>query len=495
MPPAVAGGAVAAGAAAGAGTAAAAAGTAAAAGGAAAAGAGAAGAATAGGALATGALTVAPATGLGLAGGAQLIGGLATAGAGLATIFGGPPPGTKIELPPELEEAQLELFSNFLDEAQGQIDQSKDLIPFLKERADTLDTLAQQATPDPATIKSLQDQDAEIAKRFGVEIQKDVQAGIITDEAKNQAAELQKQIASELTAQGKLVDDTMLQDIQSAIRNRLDPNSPESSAINEVRNALLDQVRKEGDVLNRDPRVEAELEKSKNQLISDLANRGIDPNSTAGRRALQEFGQSATETRFTTSEQLSTNRIARLSQATQSVLSTTDAADAARSRALDQAIGVQTLASTRLNRIQQLGQTIQAPVNAVLAANEVEARRRSENLQRSQVALGASAQAQQAFQGALGTQANLLQLQQLPLDVQSRILETQGAGLNQFQKIGAQKISGNTQQLLREGAIQGFKPRTQPNRRVNLPAPGFDRVGTPNTQNFRVGPGGQLFLD
>lgn len=453
-------------------------------------------AAAAGTAAAVGTAAAGAGAGAGLAGlatGAQIASGLATAGAGLATIFGGAPPGQKIQLPPELEEKQLEVFANFLNEAQANIDQTKELIPFIKERVQMLDTLAQQATPDPATIKRLQDLDATLAERFGVEVAKDVQAGIITEEAKRQSIELQNQIAAELTAQGKNVDDQILTDIQSAIRQRLDPSSPEAAAITEVRNALLEQVRAEGDVLQRDPRVEAELEKSKNQLMQDLANRGIDPNSTAGRRALQEFAQGATETRFTTSEQLKTGRISRLAQATQSVLGTTDAADLARSRALEQALGTQALASGRLSRLQQLGATINAPVQSAILAGEPERLRRAEELQRANLALGASAQAQSAFTGALGTQANLVQLQQLPLNIQSKILETRGAELGAFQSLGAQKLSSNTQALLQEGSIPGFKTRTVPRR---LPTPGYGPgVQGPTfspSQTFRIGPDGKI---
>jgi hypothetical protein len=445
---------------------------------------------------------------------AGIAGGTAATAGGIATIFGGSGGGggRTPELPPELEEAQLANFKQLLDDSEVNIQQTRELIPYVEERIDVLQSQAQQATPDPEAIARLNELDQEIAQRFGTEIAKDVQAGIVTDEAKEQAKQLQNQVAAELEAQGKQIDDQLLTDIQSQVRDRLAPTSQDAQAISEVRDALVSQVRAEGDIIQRDPAVERQLEEQRNKMVSDLAARGIDPNSTQGRRAMQEYNQRATETRFSVSEQLKTAKTGRLSQLAQSTIGAVQAADQARTEALSQVLGTQDVAARRIQRLSQLGEAITAPVQAVIMAGEPERLRRAENLAQAQLALGASQQQRLAFAGGLAAQAQLTQLRaQLPEALRARILETRGAQQASFRRLAEQKFSKDTKKLLERGQVAGFAPRQEalgPAQRSNVPRdsvvvdlPGGgtavvpkDKAGALLGQYNRINPGTGMYV-
>jgi hypothetical protein len=380
--------------------------------------------------------------------------------------------GQKLELPPELEEQYLAQYKNYLGEIETNIKETRDLIPYIQQRVNYLDQISQAATPPPSVVRQMQDLDAEIAKRFGKDIAKDVQAGLITDQAKTQVQDLQKQIADEMRNQGKQVDESILTDIQEQIRNRMSSASGENLAIDQVRSALINEVKTTGDVMRRDPQVERQLEEQKNQLMADLANRGIDPNSTAGRRAMQEFSQRATETRFSVGEQLAAGRISRLSELSRLVNENVGASDIARSTALSQAGGLQDVftaqGQARRERLSGVASLIQQPIATALAAGEPERLREQLNLQRAQTSMAGSAQYQTSFAAGLQAQQQALQLQQLPQEFRTRILESRNLALQGYQQLGTQDWSGNTKKLLEQGAVPGYKPRTEPWRERNI---------------------------
>jgi hypothetical protein len=251
-------------------------------------------------------------------------------------------------------------------------------------------------------------------------------------------------------------------------------------------------VTETGDVLRRDPAVERQIKEQEQAVLEDLSRRGIDPNSTAGRRALNDFRQSATETRFRVSESLKTTGVQRRVAAAQGVIGIQQAAQQATSTSISQAAGAQGLRAERIRRLGELAGVISAPVQTGLIANEEERLRRQENLQRAGVALDASQLQKQAFQGGLAAQADLVRLQELPAQFRSRILEGRELAAGRFERLGAQKFSGNTRRLLEEGSISPFT-RTQAQARLNVPVTSL--AGTPGGQaQFRVGPNGELIL-
>lgn len=381
---------------------------------------------------------------------AGIAAGTTSTGAGLATIFGssGGGEGRPLRLPPELEATQLDIYRGFLADADTAIKEGFALIPKLEERLDVMDRVAQQATPDPSQIQRINQIDQEIAERFGRGVSADVKAGIITDEAKTRTIELQKQIKAELEAQGKFVDDRLAIEIQQAIRNRVGGGSLENQALDEIGKQLLDEVKGTGSLeLRKDPRIENQLKVQEDALRSRLRSQfGPDyENTTQGSRALKDFYQGATETRFGVHQQLQTSRIQNLS-------SLIETRDTGLLRNVEVAKGTQELAAGRIKRLSDLGTTITNTLQPVIQSEILET-------ERAKVALAAGQNLREGFKAGLSGQADILRLRELPFNLRQRLLENRAATFEAGARLGQFEFSGETKDALRFGNVPGFQGR------------------------------------
>jgi hypothetical protein len=396
-----------------------------------------------------------------------------TIAAGVASMFGGDdgPSGPRTpELPVELEAGQLDAFKQFLDQAEIEIKQSKDLIPYLESRLTLMDQVAQAQTPDSAILKQLTDLDLQIAQRFGKETAADVQAGIITDAAKKQTQQVQQLLQAELEAQGKNVDDKLSFELQQLVRDRLAGVGGGQAAIEQVRQALLDEVKRSGDPIpERDPRVERQLASQEQALRAQLRQTlGPDyENTTMGRRALRDFMQGATETRFAVSQQmkkdasqLATERVQRLSTLGQSVAQNVTADDQSLLAKTAIAKEAQGIALGRIERLSALGTTIEGQLKNVILAGEPERLRQEMDIKRAQVAQQSILGTRNAAREGLMAQAEILKLRQIPMALRQRVTEAAYGRSQGYSKLAEQQFTGETKNAMRDGSVPGVSSRS-----------------------------------
>lgn len=387
------------------------------------------------------------------------IGGVAIAGVGAITsAFADQPNGQmRLELPPELEEKLLTESSNFVQESQRAVEREQSLIPYISERVSLLEKAAQAGQFDPSILSRMKDIDAEITARFGAEELADIKSGLISSRSKDQAMQLQQQVQQELEAQGKLVDAQGAQDIAQAVRNRLSQAGSDNQSIQEIQNALMSEIRTRGDVVERrDPTVEKQLADQEERLKEQLRQQfgaGFE-NTTAGRRALQDFRQNATETRFNISNALKTSAAARLSQLAPSVLQTIEAKDSAVQRLIQNAVGLQQYGTSRSQRIRDLASAVAAPSEASAAITAA----RSGQVQNVQQTIQ---NIRNANAGNIQLGAEGLKLLDLPSDIERRALTTRAGNIDLFSKLGQFGISDVSRRGLSTGGVQGITARTE----------------------------------
>lgn len=396
----------------------------------------------------------------------------ATAGSAVAQMFSDDPSngGRALQLPPELEAVQIEKYKQFLDQADQDIAQGRALLPHLQERISAMEDLAKAGTPDPSVIQRINDIDAQIAERFGRETAADIKAGLITDEAKQQTIDLQKQVRAELEAQGKYVDDKLAVDIQQAIRNRLSSGSTANVALDEIGKALVAEISRTGDVVpEKDPRVENQLREQEDALRARLrAQFGSDyENTTQGRRALRDFYQGSTETRFSVAQQLKTaaastatarvQRLATLGSVATNLVQTTDAGLNA---SVQNALGVGQVANNRIQRLSGLNTVIQGNVQNAVAAGEPERQRQLLDIQRAQAAQASGNALRQTYATGLQAQGEVLKLQQIPMALQQQLLQARAGQLDAGARMGQFDFSRTSQEALKLGSTP-FKSRKQ----------------------------------
>lgn len=394
-----------------------------------------------------------------LAAGAGIAAAGVTIASGISSMMGGQDqPSSQVKIPTELEANILEQFSRYLSQADQQIRDGFALIPKLEERVNYMNQIARAGTPDPALVQKLTSLDAEIAQRFGRETAADVKAGIITDRAKQQTIDLQRQLQAELESQGKQVDDKLAFDIQQIIRNRIASGSTENLALDEVGKALLEEVRSGGNIeLRKDPRVERELQGQEDALRMRLRQQfGPDyENTTQGRRALRDFYQGATETRFSTATAASAARVQRLSELGKTASGLVESRDTGLLRNVEAVKGTQDILSGRIKRLSDINAVTQGTLQNVALAQAPE-------IERAKLALAASQNVYNQFNQGIANQGNVLQLSQIPFQMRQSLLQNSAdriaAGINIGKNI---KISKPTQEAFEAGKVSGFKGRGQ----------------------------------
>lgn len=425
-----------------------------------------------------------------IAAGATIAAGAASVGSGIASIFSGNGSGgQKLELPPELEPGFLENYASFLTEAQTAIDESKAQIPYLEKRIAELDRLAQLGTPKPEDLQALNQIDLEIAQRFGKSTSADVKAGIITDEAKKQTMALQQQLRAELENQGINVDDKLSVELQQLVRNRLSSGSRENMLLEEVGKSLIDELKRNGEPIpEKDPRVENQLKAQEDAVRAKLRSQfGPDyENTTQGRRALNDFYQGATETRFSVAQELKkaaseagVARIQRLSAIGQTASGLVTTSNQTLASNVDAARGASDIANARVTRLSNLGQAIGVTADNALKATEVDRQRELLDIQRAQVAQQSGQNLRGAYQAGIEGQAAILKLSEIPNNLRNQVLATKAGTLEAAAKLGQFKFSGLTKDLLSKNQIAGIPGRMTP-RNTNTGYRGaYNRNGQP----------------
>lgn len=374
------------------------------------------------------------------------------------------------QLPPELEAKQLEDFQKTLDSLDANVRQAKELVPYLSDRVRALDDMSKGIAPSKDSIQRINQIDQEIATRFGTEIQKDIQSGLITDEAKRQASDLQKSIVDEMKASGQMVDAQTANDIMQRVRDNLANTGKETADYESVRTQLMSQLKEEGAAIpTTDPTVERQLREQETQLRGKLAKQfGPDyENNPMARRQMQDFLNGATDTRYQVAKQLRTEaatlgaaKIQRVRDIGAGISEAYGAGRKSLAESAAVATAAQGVAAGRIARQRSIADLISAPVQTAILAQQPEMNRLAMNVQSAGVALQAGEAQRSAYNQAIQTGALTAGLQMLPLTVGQMASQAQASKMGLYRDLSTQAFSEETKEAMRKGSVSGIKARS-----------------------------------
>lgn len=358
------------------------------------------------------------------------------------------------ELPVELEAGQLDTLKMNRDLLMKQIQQYDALIPQMQQRISTLSDMQRGVMPQADAIAKLNSIDQGIATQFGPGTLRDIQSNMISEATKTNAKQISDQIARYMTQEGRAPEQGMNEMIQEAVRRQFADGSAMNQAFDQVAqraSQLMNEV-----IQTQDPAVERQIKEGEIALRENLRRRfGSGYESTeAGRRALADYAQRSTETRFTTAEQLrtsATQRFGTLSQVAQGAALGKIQAQTGLA-GLSQAGGA--IQSGLYGRLGQLGELNIQQAQANAAADEAQRLN-------AQVALAASQQQRGAYQAGLSGLTGLTQLEGtlVPSLMQSQL--GTGLGLQQiYQNLAQQKFTGSTKEAMEFGQVPGLTSRS-----------------------------------
>lgn len=377
---------------------------------------------------------------------------------------GGGAGGARFILPPELEAQQLAEMDRTLASYDQSIAEAEELLPFIEQRADYLYQSTEGIIPQQDALKQIEALDRSIAERFGTDVAADVQVGLVTDAAKQQAVDLASEIRREMEAQGKVVDDQAASDIMGEIRRRM---AEGDGRIESIQDQLMEEMRATGEPIpEKDPRVEAEISQKRAEF-EDRMSRELGPDwrqTTGGRKALVEFNSGVTQTRFAVRQQLKQTESTLRSQKAQrltSLASSAFAAEDQRNQNLQTNIagvrGVQDILTGRVQRLVNFAKATQENINTASASLAPEYARQRLNMERAQTAMNAGQNLRNFYGQSLQYSAAGMAAKQMPLSMRNNITQMHQGKMGIYRDMSQQQFTEDTLQAMRAGRVGGIE--------------------------------------